>query len=346
MKTFLSLFASAALTISASAYADAPPSSLSEGFDNVAGLSGWALYNGDPAGESWFQGNSGIFNAAAGAANSYIAANFLSASMSSTVVDNWLITPEFTVNGTAQLRFLTRNSAEQGFNDTLHVMFGAGGGTDVSGFTTTLLTVGGGSTYPGGWTEYVANVSGSGTGRFAFHYAGLAENASYIGIDSVSIAAVPEPTSWLMLGVGLAGLGLLRRKGRRVAGAGIALAALGMSQGAMAAGPQQHGMVVVKDAETGKLRAPTDAEFRQLVPQQVPESAFSAGGTGKAPEVKVNARGMRFANVENQAVFSVVQANADGSLSEACVVGEKAATEFVNKRASKAQAKEARYEAQ
>lgn len=342
MKTFLSLIASAALTISASAYADTPPSSLSEGFDDIASLSDWTLYNADPAGNAWFQGNSGIFNAASGAADSYIAANYLSASLSSTVVDNWLITPEFTVSGPTQLRFFTRNSAEQGFNDTLDVLFGSGSGVDVSGFTTTLLTVGGGTTYPGGWTEYIANINGSGTGRFAFHYTGSVDNASYIGIDSVSVNAVPEPSSWLMLGAGLAGLALLRRKGRRAAGAGIALAAMGMSHGAMAVEPPQNGVVVVRDAETGKLRTPTSEEFKRLVPAKAPQTDAKTGAVPKTPEVKLKANGVRYMDVQDKAVFTVVQRKADGSLAEECVIGEQAAANAMTRNA----AKEARYEAQ
>jgi hypothetical protein len=341
MKTFLSLFAGAALTISASAYADTPPSSLTEGFDDIASLSDWTLYNADPAGNAWFQGNTGIFNAASGAADSYIAANYLSASLSSTVVDNWLITPEFTVSGPTQLRFFTRNSAEDGFNDTLNVLFGSGSGVDVSGFTTTLLTVGGGTTYPGGWTEYIANINGSGTGRFAFHYTGPVDNASYIGIDSVSVNAVPEPSSWLMLGAGLVGLALLRRKGRRAAGAGVALAALGMSQGAMAVEPPQNGVVVVRDAETGKLRAPNAAEFKTLVPRKAPQIDAKTGQVVKA-QVQSKANGARFMDVSDKAVFTVVQRQADGTLREECVTGEQAAAIAVTRNA----AKEARYEAQ
>src|SRR6478609_2463871 len=60
----------------------AGPLLLSEGFNNVAslGAAGWVFTNAStPVGQSWFQGNSGIFAAQSGAATSYAAANFLSA---------------------------------------------------------------------------------------------------------------------------------------------------------------------------------------------------------------------------------------------------------------------------
>src|SRR6218665_646419 len=59
---------------------------FSEGFDSVAGLgsSGWIFTNASaPVGQSWFQGNTGIFEAQAGGADSYVAANFNSTTATS-----------------------------------------------------------------------------------------------------------------------------------------------------------------------------------------------------------------------------------------------------------------------
>ncbi|WP_338762384.1 choice-of-anchor J domain-containing protein [Massilia sp. METH4] len=343
MKTFLTLFASAALTLSAAAHAETPPTSLTEGFDDISSLSGWEL----SPGTGWFQGNPGIFGAQSGAASSYIASNFDVAG--GYTVDSWLITPEFTLTGQTRLSFYTRDSGEEGFTDTLHVLFGSGAGTDTSEFTDQLVTVTGVS-YPDGWTRYTADFTATGTGRIAFHYLGGYATASYIGIDSVAISAVPEPSTWLMLGLGLGAVGYMARRSRRAAaGAGLALAAMGMSQGAMAhetAQPVQkdQGLVVVRDAETGVLRAPTAEEYRKLVPAAVKQKSFARGVTA-APQVKVAKNGAKSMSVADKAVYSVVTRNADGTVTEACVTGEDAANALVN-NTRVAQAKEPRYEAQ
>jgi hypothetical protein len=345
MKTFLTLFASAALTLSAAAHAETPPSSLTEGFDNIESLGGWVLGGGSTG---WFQGNAGIFAAQSGAAGSYIAANFNVADTTN-VIDSWLITPEFTVTGATRLTFYTRDGAEEGFNDNLQVLFSSGSGTAAAGFTTSLVSLSG-VAYPDGWTQYSVDLGafGAATGRVGFHYTGDYATANYIGIDSVAIAAVPEPSTWLMLGLGLGAVGFAARRSRRAAaGAGLALAALGMSQGAMANEvSKDQGLVVVRDAETGALRAPTAEEYRALVPSAAAaqEKKF-ARGIVAAPKVTVARNGTRSASVADKAVYSVVTRNADGSLAEACATGEEAANALVNNTRT-AQAKEQRYEAQ
>ncbi|QBE66171.1 choice-of-anchor J family PEP-CTERM protein [Pseudoduganella lutea] len=351
MKTFLTLFASAALTLSAAAHAETPPSSLTEGFDDVTSLGDWV----QAGSTGWFQGNTGIFSAQAGADTSYIAANFLIADPVTNVIDSWLISPEITLAGPTRLTFYTRDSAEEGFTDSLEVLFSAGAGTAASGFTTSLVSISG-VAYPNGWTQYTADITGTGTGRFGFHYTGTYDEASYIGIDSIAIAAVPEPSTWLMLALGLGAVGFAARRSRRAAaGAGLALAALGMSQGAMAheaskEATQQvtkdQGMVVVRDADTGALRAPTAEEYRALVPSAASAHARrTERGVSSAPRVEVSKNGTRKINVADKAVYSVVTRNADGSLTEACVTGADAANALVNNTRT-AQAKEQRYEAQ
>ncbi|MBZ2207089.1 choice-of-anchor J domain-containing protein [Massilia sp. R798] len=56
------------------------------------------------------------------------------------------------------------------------------------------------------------SVAHVGEGRFAFRYTGDADVANYVGIDTVSVLSVPEPSAYLMLGVGLFGLTMLRRR--------------------------------------------------------------------------------------------------------------------------------------
>src|ERR1700761_6624023 len=90
-RTFASALAAAALSVAACAPAMAQ--TLTQGFDDVTALNGWLMLNqSDPPGEAWFQGNPGIFTAQAGTADSYIAANFLSAQGGEGTIDNWLIT--------------------------------------------------------------------------------------------------------------------------------------------------------------------------------------------------------------------------------------------------------------
>jgi hypothetical protein len=213
VNSFLAAAAMSLATFGAPAAQAAGVEVLNEGFDNVSGLSGWAQVNNSvPPGSAWFQGNAGIFTAQAGADNAYAAANFLSAAGSGGTVDNWLITPELSLAGPTVLSFFTRHGADLGFDDRLQVLFSPGGGLDASGFTV-LTTIGGAGDYVTDWTQYNLSVDALGTGRFAFRYFGEADTLNYVGLDTVSVVtAVPEPSTWAMLGAGLGLLGLRRRK--------------------------------------------------------------------------------------------------------------------------------------
>ncbi|HEU4374883.1 MAG TPA: choice-of-anchor J domain-containing protein [Telluria sp.] len=219
MKTSKSLIASAAcaLTVLAAPLASAASAViLNEKFNNVGTLSDWVVTNqSTPVGLSWFQGNPGVFGAQAGPAASYIAANYLSAGQGGGTIDNWLITPLLSLSGATELTFFTRAPALPGFNDMLELRFSAGGGSGTGGFSTLLATIGGPNAYPDHWQQFTANLNFSGDGRFAFRYAGDAAVANYIGIDTVRVmTAVPEPTGYLMLGIGFAALALLLPKSR------------------------------------------------------------------------------------------------------------------------------------
>jgi hypothetical protein len=182
---------------------------LVENFDNVAdlGAKGWSLINNStPVGESgWFQGNDAVFSAFSGAADSYIAANFLGAGFGGDVSE-WLVSPELAFDNGDVLTFYTRSAgAIDGVpGDTLKVLFNMTGGSSLSDFST-LLTV---SSYPSDWTQYSVVFSGLAapiTTRFAFQYlvTDNSINGDYIGIDSVVVSA-PEPSTLALLGLGVA----------------------------------------------------------------------------------------------------------------------------------------------
>ena len=188
---------------------------LNEGFSNLGGLPGWTLVNNsDPAGTTWFQGNADIFGAQSGAANSYAAASFLGAANGFGTVDNWLITPVLSLSGLTNLSFYTAREATPGFADYLEVRWapGTGGGTDA--FSTLLTSFGGaGSPYPTDWTQWSTDLTFAGEGRFAFRYVGDANSLNYIGLDTVRVVtAVPEPSLYVMLALGLGALSFMRRK--------------------------------------------------------------------------------------------------------------------------------------
>lgn len=190
---------------------------LDEGFGSVAGLSGWAQVNRSMApGIGWFQGNTGIFPAQSGPADSYAGVNYLSAANGMGKVDNWLITPTLALNGLTTLSFFTSRAAEPGFFDQLELRFSYGSNTSADGFDTLLLSIGDDAGFPTQWAQWTASLDVQGEGRFAFRYLGDADTLSYIGLDTVRVVtAVPEPSTWLMLLAGLSALGTQVRRQRK-----------------------------------------------------------------------------------------------------------------------------------
>ena len=93
-------------------------------------------------------------------------------------------------------------------------------------------------------------------------------------------------------------------------------------------GPQgQQGMVVVRDAQTGQLRAPTAAEMRALAP---PPASASMSPQSQPPMV-THPGGSRHVRLgERGLVYSVVKRGADGKLEEQCVLGAAAAEKALN----------------
>ena len=328
MNTPTSLMAAAAFALAAAcpAASRADTLLLNENFNNIGTLVDWAQTNNSMApGEAWFQGNAGVFAAQSGPADAYIAANYLSALNGVGAIDNWLITPELTLPGPAELSFTTRSAGTAGFHDTLELRFSSGSGTATSGFTTLLATVGGAAAYPSSWQQISASLNLPGSGRFAFRYMGTGEGADYLGLDTVRVSAVPAPAEWLLLGLGLATLALrsLRRRG---AAAALLAAVLALPTVASAAG--QEGMVVVRDAQTGQLRGATPAEIKALHDQ-----GLALNPSRPAPEMVVRRDDgtLRKRLGEAGMVFSVVTRDADGKLATQCVANEQEAQALIRR---------------
>jgi hypothetical protein len=187
---------------------------LSEDFESFASLagSGWVFTNVSTApGQPWFAGNEGIFTAQAGSAGSYAAANFLSSNAVTGVVSNWMITPAVEVTGLDVLTFWARTEDVAGFLDSVNLHLSVGGSAALGDFT----QIGSTGVLTGDWTSYTLQLPDFGaptTVRIGFEYAvGNALDANYIGIDSITLAPIPEPGTVLLMGLGVAGL-LLRRR--------------------------------------------------------------------------------------------------------------------------------------
>lgn len=216
MKTYKTLAAATTLAVAAILPATSHAQAvevLSENFDDVEMLAGWSLMNNSVLpGEPWFQGTAEVFSAHQGAPTAYIAANYFSAAGGQGTINNWLITPALDLIGPTTLTFFTRSAPVAGYNDTLEVRFSEGSGSDPAGFDTLLATIGGATPYPGSWQEFNLSLPYAGQGRFAFRYTGDAVVSNYVGIDTVSVLSVPEPSAYLMLGAGLFAFTMLRRR--------------------------------------------------------------------------------------------------------------------------------------
>jgi hypothetical protein len=218
-KHFLAALALAAATSAVQA-AGVP---LIENFDETANLAGkgWVVTNNSTTGgqSSWFQGNPGIFGSASGSAKSYIAANFLSAPATGGAISTWLMTPTIDIFNGETLSFALRLLGD-GFLDTVEVYLSTSGASTNVGATTTsvgdfLLLQSFSADADTGWQDRSITLDGvapGSTGRFAFRYlvADTTVNGNYVGIDSVKV--IPEPASWALVALALAGAGLSRRR--------------------------------------------------------------------------------------------------------------------------------------
>ena len=197
-----------------SASADPLAGACDEGFDDVASLPGrgWLIQNvSAPLGPtSWFQGDPLVFPAQSGVSDSYVSADYHSASGSFPVVSVWLVTPDIRFASGNAVSFWTRELDDVGeAANRLEVLLcvdGAGEACtdigpesgDTDGYATDLLDVNPDEQphgYPASWTQYTvtaaAGLPEAGTGRIAFHYYTFAQGdgtwGTTIGIDTLSI---------------------------------------------------------------------------------------------------------------------------------------------------------------
>ncbi len=180
----------------------------------VVPVAGWTTQNNSvPVGSTgWFQGNSTVFPAQAGATTSYIGANFNNTTGTSTI-SNWLIAPNRTMSNGDQYKFWTRTTTANPFPDRLQVRLSTNGAstnvgtgsTAVGDFTTLLLDINPmyDVDYPEVWTEFTITISGLAgptSGRIAFRYfveggGPTGDNSNYIGIDTFSYTPSPAPAA-------------------------------------------------------------------------------------------------------------------------------------------------------
>ncbi len=89
----------------------------------------------------------------------------------------------------------------------------------------------------------------------------------------------------------------------------------------------QEGMVVVRDPQTGKLRAPTDDEMKALRAQS-PSAALAAPRQPATVSRGDGSRGVRLG--ERNMVYEVVTRGADGKLTRECVEGSAGAAQALD----------------
>jgi hypothetical protein len=191
------------------------------GATNMAFSSGtWVALNASaPVGSTGWFNNNGVFptHSGAGQAN----ANFNSTT-GANAINSFLMSPVRTFNNGDVISFWTRTVTTPAFPDRLRLVFSSSGAsTSAASFSTTLLSVNEGLTtagYPNTWTQFtyvMTGLSGPTSGRFAFNYnvpngGPSGTNSDFIGIDSVSYTAVPEPATMAALGLGA--LAVIRRR--------------------------------------------------------------------------------------------------------------------------------------
>jgi hypothetical protein len=205
---------------------------LTENFDANPQLTfppnGWLVTNNSlPVGDfTWSQGDTGSFgegfSSQSGAPNSFAGVNF-NAGGSNAAVSDWLITKPISIQNGTVISFYTRESdltqANQNDPNDLQVRLSLTGAdvgssaTSVGDFNALLLDINptfSPTGYPTTWTQFTITISGvptQTTGEIGFRYF-LQNNTTQgtaIGIDTLSVTTVPEPSRLALLALGALG---------------------------------------------------------------------------------------------------------------------------------------------
>ncbi len=120
-----------------------------------------------------------------------------------------------TTNGTTyKLTFWVGNAAGNGSGNTPYYLLDSSAGltiglTGAGPFTNSDST-------PGGinWKEFSYTFTASGPSTKIAFLNNTAPSDNYLGLDDVSIAAVPEPSTWAMMILGFAGVGFMAYRRR------------------------------------------------------------------------------------------------------------------------------------
>ncbi|MHA4871363.1 post-PEP-CTERM-1 domain-containing protein [Duganella sp. PWIR1] len=176
-------------------------------------------------------------------------------------------------------------------------------------------------------------------GRFGFRYVvdDTSLNGHYVGIDAVSINAIPEPVTVALICLGAVGLLSRRLRPRRLLAAGaLATGALAAQAGTpdTASGvmsfphvqvqvqpvapsaPGQDGFMAYKDPVTGKLTGPDPQQAALLTAAARTQMPIMRP---LPPKPQPSHGGISLMLDERHARYAVARKAADGSIAESCV---------------------------
>jgi hypothetical protein len=169
------------------------------GDNSVTGLQarGYTVLNVDGGGtvDPWFQPTGTQFPAYEGPTNGYVAGNYQGAN--GFLIDQWLISPQVTVNAGDTLSFWHRSIDNNPFDDSIYVRLSTTAGITPGDFD---ITWGRYLVSESGWARWTATFPVSGTIRFAIQYyhtdGGPSGNFSnFFGIDLLEVISAAAPTT-------------------------------------------------------------------------------------------------------------------------------------------------------